>query len=152
MGLRLTVHEARTLGIKIPERKSKYGNEPAYIDGHHLDSQIELKRYCYLLMVERAKKLTSLKIHPRYPLFAAVPGAAGPAVVDPAGPGLCRVGEYEADFEYIDEAGELVVEDCKGLVLPLYALKARIFRANYPHRRLMEVRQCGRRWVSTPVD
>jgi hypothetical protein len=151
MGLRLSVQEARAFGIKIPERKSKYGNEPSYRDGHHFDAQLELKRYCYLLMVERAGQLKNLIVHPKYPLFAASWELPEPGA-DEAHVFAIEIGVYESDFQYHDAAGELIVEDCKGMVLPLYALKKRIFRANYPHHRLMEVRQCKKRWVSTPVD
>jgi hypothetical protein len=150
MGLRLSLREARAFGIKIPERPSKYGNEPGYRDGHHFDAQLELKRYCYLLMVERAGQLKNLVVHPKYPLFAAS-WTADP-MADEAEIFSIEVGVYEGDFQYHDAAGELIVEDTKGLVLPLYALKRRIFRANYPRHRLMEVRQCKKRWVSTPVD
>ena len=40
-----------------------------------------------------------------------------------------------------------MVESCKGLVLPVYALKRKLFLATYPEIVFMEVRQCRKRWV-----
>lgn len=151
MGLRLTEKEARAFGIKIPERpRSKYHNQPGRLDGVHFDSQTELLRYAYLVQVEMAAALSDLKIHPTYELLAARGGPA-PRPDDGAGPAESAVvGSYEADFSYTDERG-WVVEDVKGLVLPIYALKRAIFLANHPEAFFVEVRQCRKRWISTRI-
>jgi hypothetical protein len=44
-----------------------------------------------------------------------------------------------------------VVEDCKGLVLPVYTLKRKLFLATYPEIVFMEVRQCRKRRVSRGI-
>jgi hypothetical protein len=44
-----------------------------------------------------------------------------------------------------------VVEDRKRLVLPVYALKRKLFLANYPEIVFMEVRQCRKRGVSRRI-
>jgi hypothetical protein len=44
-----------------------------------------------------------------------------------------------------------VVEDCKGLVLPVYTLKRKLFLATYPETVFMEVRQCRKPWVSRGI-
>ena len=151
MGLRLTEKEARAFGIKIPERpRSKYHNQPGRLDGIHFDSDTELKRYAYLVWVEMAGQLSDLKVHPTFELMAARGTPAPPSVSGAGRAGAAIVGTYEADFSYRDERG-LVVEDVKGMVLPLYQLKRAIFRVNHPELLFVEVRQCRRRWVSTPI-
>ena len=44
-----------------------------------------------------------------------------------------------------------MTEDCKGLVLPVYTLKRKLFLATYPETVFMEVRQCRKRWVSRRI-
>ena len=139
MGLRLSVKEAKALGIEIPARPAKFHNKPGRLDGIHFDSDLELKRYAYLVWVEMANELTDLIVHPKFDLFAA--GPLGPVLV----------GTYEGDFSYIDRLGIQVVEDCKGVVLPLYVLKRNLFSANYPSIKFMEVRQCRKRWTSREI-
>jgi len=139
MGLRITEREAALLlGEKLPPHP-KYHNKPERLDGVQFDSQLELKRYCYLVHVEMAGLLTDLMVHPRFDLLAATPDQP------------VKCGEYEGDFSYIDEMGMWVVEDTKGVVLPLYALKRKLFRANYPDIKLVEVRLCKKQWSSQVV-
>ena len=145
MAFRLTQSEARALGVKIPAApRRKFHNRPGYLDEIHFDSQLELRRYAYLIHVEMAKKIDQLQVHPKFPLYGSV------GVEDGARP-VC-VGFYEADFAYrVVEGQRNMVEDCKGMMLPLYLLKRRLFVANYPELQLMEVRQCRGRWISQPV-
>ena len=69
---------------------------------------------------------------------------------DGGGAGAVEVGTYEADFAYNDPKAGRVVEDVKG-VLPLYILKRNLLLANYPTLIFTEVRQCRKRWKSTPI-
>jgi Protein of unknown function (DUF1064). len=100
---------------------------------------MEMLRYCYLIQVEMAGMLRDLEIHPRFALFA-----------DGGGKGAVEVGTYEADFAYNDPEAGRVVEDVKGAA-PLYILKRNLFLANYPTLVFREVRQCPKRWKSTPI-
>ena len=140
MGLRMTIREAKALGIEIPARPPKYHNKPSRLDGKGFDSQMEMRRYCYLIQVEMAGMLQDLDIHPTFTLFGDSPGS-----------GSVEVGTYEADFAYSDERGR-VVEDVKGVVLPLYALKRNLMLANYPTLVFMEVKQWRGRWSSTRLS
>ena len=141
MGFRLTIKEAMALGIDIPPPPyRKYNAKPSRIDGKGFDSQIEMLRYCYLMQVEMAGALTDLEIHPRFALYA-----------DGGGKGAIEVGSYEADFAYNDEAGR-IVEDVKGVVLPIYILKRNLFLANYPTLIFREVKKCRNRWTSTLIS
>lgn len=147
MAIRVSLDEARAFGAKIPvaPRPKKFHNKPERRDDIWFDSQLELRRYCYLKQVELAGALTELRIHPIFDLYAAV----GP-LPNQCASAIKTVGSYEADFWYRDDRGE-VVEDTKGAVLPLYVLKRQLFRANYPMLKFMEVRQCRKRWVSQPI-
>jgi hypothetical protein len=144
MAIRVSRDEARAFGAKIlpAPRVRKFRNRPERRDEIWFDSQLELRRYCYLKQVEMAGALTDLKVHPEFELFAS-----GSAVAGTLGSQPVSVGVYIADFSYHDDRGWMV-EDTKGVVLPLYALKRRIFRANYPELIFMEVRQWRKRWVS----
>jgi len=99
---------------------------------------MEMPRYCYLIQVEMAGMLRDLEIHPHFRLCADGGGAGA-------------IGTYEADFAYNDPKAGQVVEDVKGALLPLYILKRNLLLANYPTLIFTEVRQCRKRWKSTPI-
>jgi hypothetical protein len=129
------------LGIEIPPPpRHKYNAKPSRVDGKGFDSQMEMLRYCYLIQVEMAGMLRDLEIHPHFRLYA-----------DGGGADAVEVGTYEADFAYNDPEAGRIVEDVKGGRLPLYILKRNLFLANYPTLVFREVRQCRKRWKSTPV-
>ena len=47
---------------------------------------------------------------------------------------------YIADFEYINETGETIVEDVKGVETAVFRLKRNLFLRLYPHLRLVIVK------------
>ena len=140
MAFRLSVKEAKALGVEVPAKQHKYRAQPEWRDGHYFDAQLELKRYCYLKQVEMAGEITDLEVHPQFKLYAD--GGGGPCI---------EVGYYEADFAYNADRGRMI-EDCKGALLPLYILKRKLFLANYPTLVFMEVRLCKRKWSSTRLS
>lgn len=102
----------------------KYGAKRVKLDGITFGSELEAGRYQQLKLLERAGAICELKVHPRYELRAYVPG------------GDVVIGEYEADFGYREMrepgiVGSLIVEDCKGVRLPLYLWKKKHFEAQY---------------------
>jgi hypothetical protein len=96
-------------------RSRKWRHKPVVVDGVHLDSQAEGNRYAELLILQRAGEVTDLRVHPRYSMI--VNGR--------------YVGDYIADFEYRDGAGQRVVEDVKSPVsrTPVYRLKRKLVDA-----------------------
>jgi hypothetical protein len=136
MAFRLTLKEAKALGVEVPKKPHKYRAQPEWRDGYYFDAQLELKRYCYLKQVEMAGVITDLEVHPVLKLYADSPYR-----------GAVEIGAYEADFAYSDTRGR-VIEDCKGALLPLYILKRKLVLANYPTLVFMEVRLCKRKWSS----
>lgn len=143
MTWRLSAAEARArFGDAVGAKpKPKYNAIGGTLDGRSFDSKAELARYAYLKQVEMTGAIRELEVHPRFNLHA----------VDSEMTGLFLVGVYEADFRYRQESEEVVVEDVKGVVLPIYVLKRRLFLLNYPEVAFMEVRKCRNSWRSTKL-
>jgi len=97
---------------------SKYNARRVRADGHTFDSRAEYRRYCELVLLERAGAIRDLRVHPRYELL-------------PKADGL-RAVHYIGDFEY-REGDVVVCEDVKGVKTPVFRLKANLFRRVYPH-------------------
>ncbi len=75
------------------KRKHKYGAQPTVHDGIRFASKREAKRYLELKLMEKAGRISNLRLQVRYPLVIET--------------------TYVADFVY-DEKGEEIVEDVKG--------------------------------------
>lgn len=111
---------AEQVGPSTGAKPNKYGAVRTELDGYKFDSKKEAKRYGELKLLERAKQIESLEVHPRYSLIVAG----------------TQVGVVEFDFRYI-ENGETVIEDCKGgeaTNTPLFKLKRAIFEAMYGYK------------------
>lgn len=114
-------------------RRNKYGATKVVKDGHIFASKAEAKRYDELRLLERAKQIWALAVHPaRYPLI--VNGVT--------------VGHYTPDFEYCrnDAQGEfeLVTEDVKGTHARDWPLRKKVFQACYK-RQVTEIRSQKKR-------
>lgn len=96
--------------------RHKYRARPVTIDGIRFASKAEGKRYTELKLLERAGEIKALELQPRYPLN--VQGT--------------KVGEYRADFTYVEtRTGKRVIEDVKGMRTPLYSWKRKHFEIQY---------------------
>lgn len=95
-------------------RANKYGAKPTEVDGIKFASKAEAKRYIELKLLERAGKISALRIHVEYPLV--VNGQ--------------KVGKYTCDSEYV-EGDVLVTEDVKGRAARDWPLRKRVFAALY---------------------
>lgn len=93
-------------------RYSKYRNKKVTVDGIKYDSKLEAKRGQQLIALEKSGKIKDLRMQVRYDL-----------VVNDR-----FVCWYRADFDYWQD-GEHITEDAKGMVLPDFKLKARLFHA-----------------------
>lgn len=103
----------------------KYRNVPTVIDGYRLDSKAEAKRYGELRLLEQARQIRGLTVHPRYPL----------EVND------VLVCTYEADFSYTMNGNWVpVIEDVKGVKTPAYRIKKKLFEAIHPGWKITEVK------------
>ena len=91
---------------------TKYNNRKVNVDGITFDSVREAHRYKQLAMLARAGQIQDLRVQVKYLL---VPKQQGERAVD-----------YYADFVYIDEDGQEVVEDVKGKRTPVYIIKRKL--------------------------
>lgn len=94
---------------------SKYGNRRTVIDGIAFDSAKEARRYMELRLLQRAGKIKDLKLQVSFELLPK-----------------CRKNravKYVADFVYIDENGNKIVEDAKGYRTEVYKLKKKMMLA-----------------------
>ena len=96
-------------------KRHKYNAKRVMREGIQFDSMMEADRYRELQMLERAGQISSLRPHPVYELFSN-------------GVLVCS---YKGDAYYL-ENGKPVCEDTKGVSTPIFRLKAKLFRANYP--------------------
>lgn len=98
--------------ILAETRRSKYGNKPTEVDGIRFASKREAHRYTELKLLERAGKISALRLQPAFPL-------------DVNGVPVCH---YRADFAYV-ENGRRVVEDSKGYRTDVYKIKRALMKA-----------------------
>jgi len=101
---------------RCKKRGGKYGAWKVTVNNFQFASLLEGERYTKLSYLNSSGVIRDLTLHPSFNLF-------GPAAVL-----VCR---YVGDFEYKYE-GKSIVEDTKGRVTPIFALKRKLFHANYP--------------------
>ena len=102
--------------LAAQRKASKYHNEKTEVDGIMFDSIAEARHYWDLRHMERAGEITDLELQPVFPLI--VNGV--------------KVAQYRADFAYVDVAtGRRIVQDVKGVRTPVFALKAKMVKAQY---------------------
>lgn len=115
------------LSLDVPPKRNKYGARKKEVDGHVFASSREAARYIELKAMQAAGAISVLELQPRYTLQEAMTWMGK----------RIRKMEYVADFAYrIPGKGVAVVEDVKGVQTPVFNLKAKLFRARYPHLRL----------------
>lgn len=106
----------------------KYLNVPTICKGQRFDSKKEAERYIELLALERAGKIASLEVHPRFTLIPTL-RRHGKTI---------RKRHYTADFAYMLIDGpdtRKIVEDVKSprtRRLDGYQLRAALFQWLYP--------------------
>ena len=98
---------------------NKYRSKPCIIDNIRFASQKEGKRYVELLLLQKAKKIKNLRLQPKYPISI----------------NNKKICTYIADFEYYrildGECVEIITEDCKGFLTPVYKIKKKLMNAVY---------------------
>jgi hypothetical protein len=98
--------------------RHKYNAVKVKEDGYTFDSKQEHKRYCELRLLERAKQIGNLEVHPRFD-------------IEINGSKICT---YEADFGYRLLHGAFfgkarVIEDVKAIATPVYRIKKKLMKA-----------------------
>jgi hypothetical protein len=113
--------------LRLPATKpSKYHAQPVVIDGVRFASKREGARYAELKLLKKAGEIRELTLQPRYVLHAPLLEEDGTVLA------LKRLGEFRADFRYVDVAtGATIVEDAKGVDVRLGRWKRRHAEAQY---------------------
>lgn len=112
----------------------KFGAVHTEVDGISFASKAEARRYGELKLMERAGKITDLRLQPRFDLkMVRLAGMGGTEIV----------AVYVADASYT-ERGVFTVEDTKGMETPLYKLKKKMFEAQYGIK-ITEIKYGGKR-------
>ena len=97
--------------------KNKYQAHKVTYDGITFDSRKEYRRYCELKLLEKAKKISDLKLQVKFVLIPSQ--KINGKLVE-------RECAYIADFVYKDEDGKEVVEDTKGMRTKEYIIKRKL--------------------------
>jgi hypothetical protein len=106
----------------MPYNKYRVSNKAdRTLDGIVFASKLECSRYAFLRTLERASRITDLKLQPEFEL---IPKFECQGI-------KYRAVKYIADFEYY-RFGKRVVEDVKGKVLDSYRIK-RAMLLSKPH-------------------
>ena len=93
--------------------QSKYRNVATFVDGIRFDSKAESQRYKQLKLLEKAGKISRLKLQTTFKLHGGI--------------------TYKADFTYFEfSSNKLVAEDVKGVETEAFKLKKRLFEADCP--------------------
>ena len=95
-------------------------------DGIVFASKAEMERYDELKMLEKAGKISELKLQPKFLLIPKIKKGD-------------RATYYIADFAYTKD-GERIVEDVKGFKTALYKLKIKLLLWKYPDIHFLETK------------
>lgn len=108
--------------------ENKYHSKKITVGSETFDSSKEYRRFCELKLLQRAKKISDLQ---RQVKFVLIPAQREPDEIGVRG-GI-KKGKiieqecaYLADFVYINEKGEKVVEDTKGFKTKDYIIKRKL--------------------------
>lgn len=97
-------------------RRNKYNAVKTQLDGYTFDSKAEARYYKELKLMQQAKLISELVVHPKYPI-----------IYD--GDKVCVV---ELDFEYMDaKLNKVIFIDVKGHYTAMSRLKHKLFEAFY---------------------
>ncbi len=108
-----------TAVARATEKKpAKYRNTKCEHEGIKFDSQKERSHWFRLIQLQAAGQIRDLRLQ--------VPFVIAPAAV--VGGKKKQARRYVADFVYRDAAGELVVEDVKGFLTPMYEFKKHLMK------------------------
>ena len=97
---------------------SKYGNRKVSVNGYKFDSMREAQRYTELLLLQRAREISDLRLQVPFELVPKQKDSRGRVI---------REIKYVADFVYT-ENGKMVVEDVKGCKTKEYELKKKLLK------------------------
>jgi hypothetical protein len=123
----ITLQEYKQLQQK---NNSKYKNKKIELDGIKFDSELELRRYQELKLLERAGTIKDLRRQVRFELQPSYKKNNK----------IIRGIYYVADFVYYSfSERKTIVEDTKGYKTEVYKLKKKLFEYKYKNLEIKEV-------------
>lgn len=108
---------------------NKYNNGKTVIDGIKFDSKKEANRYMELKLMQRGGLISNLELQPKFTLLEKFEHKGEKH----------RGISYYADFRYVDEKGETVIEDVKGKKTDVYQIKKKLLLSRYPDINFFEI-------------
>lgn len=126
MTLAQTILAVARAKIKKPP---KYHAKPVWIDGIRFASTLEGRRYSLLKIGRDLGQISDLRLQVHFPLLVN---------------GI-EIGEYIADFVYLDRDGNRVIEDAKGRETPMFRRSAKHMAAQGDPVTLWPPRKAKRR-------
>lgn len=113
---------------KMFQTESKYHSKKVTVGGETFDSSREYRRFCELKLLQRAGKISDLQRQVEFVLIPTQrePGEIGPRGGVKKGKLLEKECTYYADFVYVNDKGEKVVEDTKGMKTEAYLIKRKL--------------------------
>jgi hypothetical protein len=107
-------------------KKSKYNSKKAEVDGIIFDSKGEARKYAELKLLEQSGKISNLQLQVIFELQPKFK-KNGKTI---------RAINYVADFVYHQD-NQVVVLDFKGMILPQFILKKKLFEYKFPDLELI---------------
>lgn len=113
---------------KMFQSESKYHSKKVTVGGETFDSSKEYRRFCELKLLQRAGKISDLQRQVEFVLIPTQrePGEIGPRGGVKKGKLIEKECTYYADFVYVNDKGEKVVEDTKGMKTEAYLIKRKL--------------------------
>ena len=107
--------------------RQKYGSRKVEIDGHVFDSKKEATRYCQLVVMQKAGRISGLELQKPFELIPAQrePSTMTKTGKEKKGRVIEKAVRYVADFVYTKD-GMTVVEDTKGFRTAEYVIKRKL--------------------------
>lgn len=104
---------------------SKYRAIKTTIDGFKFDSKLEAYTYLELKRLHECGAIASISLQYPFELHSR------------SGKVICK---YVADFVCKLPTGKVIVVESKGVATPVWRLKKKLFQADYPDTKLIEVK------------
>ena len=118
-------------------RQRKYGNRKTTIGGKEFDSRKEAQRYQELRLLERAGRISNLRLQVKYVLIPTQRASSFELYKSGPKKGMRKPGKvlenecaYIADFVYTHDGSE-IVEDAKGMRTSVYRIKRKLMLERY---------------------
>mgnify|MGYP001721326053 CR=1 FL=1 len=118
-------------------KRSKYGNQKTVVNGIEFDSRKEAQRYQELRLLERAGRISNLRLQVKYVLIPTQRAASFELYKSGPKKGMRKPGKvlenecaYIADFVYTQDGSE-IVEDAKGMRTSVYRIKRKLMLERY---------------------